>query len=157
MAESDPPSAADVPPAAGAVRARRVANAFIALFLAYQVATPLSYYASERVYDERFGWRMFSTVRLQQCELRVEEVPANDGIARPVALGGTLHIAWINLLKRGWPRVIARYLGDHCASEKVAEVRLERRCRGTDGTELPPERFALACGTDHVRTGEAAK
>lgn len=157
MPESDPPSPADVPPVASAVRARRIANAFIALFLAYQVATPLSYYAGERVYDERFGWRMFSTVRLQQCELRMEEIPADNGTARPVALGGTLHVAWINLLKRGWPRVIERYLGNHCAHEKVAEVRLERRCRTTDGTELPPERFALACGAERMRTGEAAE
>lgn len=157
MAEPESPPLPDTPPADGAARARRVANVFIALFLAYQIVTPLSYYLSERVYDERFGWRMFSTVRLQQCELSVQVADAKDGVPRAVGLGATLHIAWINLLKRGWPRVIERFLTDRCASDGVAEVRLERRCRTPDGTELAPERFALACGTDHVRTGEAAK
>lgn len=157
MAAPESPAAPDTPPADDAARARRVANVFIALFLAYQVVTPLSYYLSARVYDERFGWRMFSTVRLQQCELTVSEASASDGIARQVGLGGKLHIAWINLLKRGWPRVIERFLITRCAADGIAEVRLERRCRATDGSALPPDRFALACGTDHVRTGEAAK
>ena len=144
-------------PAGGGSHARRAANAFIALFLAYQVAMPLSYYLTDRVYDERFGWRMFSTLRLQQCALSVTEAAEKGGATRPVALGETLHVAWVNLLKRGWPRVIEKYLGERCAADKVAEVRLERRCRATDGSELAPEHFALTCGTDTLRTGMAAE
>jgi hypothetical protein len=151
----------EIPPspegAHGASRTRRIANAFIALFLAYQVVTPISYYASERVYDERFGWRMFSTLRLQACEIAVEEIAEKGGSPRPVTLSGKLHVAWINLLKRGWPRVIERYLITRCASQKIAEVRLHRKCRATDGSQLAPERFTRTCGSGEVRTGEPAK
>jgi hypothetical protein len=155
MPEPGSPASLGTPPAARP-RARRAANAFIGLFLAYQLAAPLSYYVSGRVYDERFGWRMFSTVRLQQCSLRVEDVDRQSGVAREVALGRSLHVAWVNLVKRGWPRVIGKVLRERCAGGGIAEARLERRCRETDGTELPPERFALDCdgGTLRRRDGE---
>src|SRR5690242_15394556 len=46
-------------------RNRLWSNVFIALFLAYQLAMPLRYYLGGRGYDERFSWRMFSTLRMQ--------------------------------------------------------------------------------------------
>lgn len=151
------PGAADLhSEPAPAPRGRWAANAFIALFLIYQIATPLGYYLSERVYDERFGWRMFSTVRLQRCELGIADVGA-DGVPRPARLGSTLHIAWINLLKRGWPAVVEKYLRTRCTAEDVVEARFERRCVGTDGTSLPTERFSMSCQSGAFQSEEPAR
>jgi hypothetical protein len=55
-------SGADLPPAGpleASPRGRMLANVFIALFLAYQLAMPLRWYLGDRGFDERFSWRMF--------------------------------------------------------------------------------------------------
>lgn len=155
MADSEPASS---PTPTATSRARKLANAFIALFLAIQVAVPLSYYLGNRMYDERFGWRMFSTLRLQACELEVEEVPraGSAGAPRPVRLHESLHIAWINLMKRGRPDVIDKAMRARCTGDDVFEVRVARRCRDTDGSMLPREKRVLDCASGRVAESEEA-
>jgi len=135
--------------------ARGRANAFIAAFLAFQVVVPLTYYLGDRVYDERFGWRMFSTLRLQHCDLRAEAV--DDGATpRPLRLHESMHVAWVNLLKRARPAVIDKALLARCADTGASEVRLRRACRDTDGTVLPRQHWVADCATGAVRKLEGS-
>src|SRR5690349_9855363 len=72
-----------LPPPQPAVAARRrtFENAFIALFLAFMLGMPLRYYMGGRGFDERFSWRMFSTIRMLDCKATVVEDVA-DGSER---------------------------------------------------------------------------
>ena len=118
----------------------------IVAFLAYQIGMPLTYYLSDRVYDERFSWRMFSTVRLQECDFQVTETRASTGTEeRPVAVGQDLQIAWVNVLKRLRPAVIAKYFERRCDAG-ANEVRLVGTCVDTDNQPLPARQFRMTCG-----------
>ena len=44
---------------------------WIALFLVVQMAVPASYYLRKDRHDERFSWRMFSTMRMAKCDPEV--------------------------------------------------------------------------------------
>ena len=98
------PDAAETKPsdAPADPRRRRLANGFILVFLAFQIAMPLRYYLGDRGYDERFSWRMFSTLRLQQCQMRVNErkgaPPAHA--TRDVQVHADVQVAWVSLLER---------------------------------------------------------
>lgn len=134
---------------AAAPHGRRAANVFIALFLLYQVLMPLSYYLGDGGYDERFSWRMFSTLRLHRCNVGVQEEAGGD--VRQVALGQALQVAWVNMLKRHRIDVVEKFLHARCAEEGVSEVRYVRRCTDTDGTQLPPQRLTLDCTAGTLR------
>ena len=71
----------------------RWAQLAFALFVAFQLAVPLSYYLRADPYDERFAWRMFSDLRVHHCETVATEV--RDGQATTVVLGRVIHYAWI--------------------------------------------------------------
>jgi hypothetical protein len=76
-------------------------NGFIVGFLALQLLLPLHYYLVRRdEHDERFAWRMFSSVRMTTCE--VELKVGND----TVALTREFHDAWIALAQRGRRSVV---------------------------------------------------
>jgi hypothetical protein len=126
---------------------KTLANGFIVLFLGYQIGMPLTYYLSERVYDERFSWRMFSTVRLQECDVQVSERLARGGdtVERPVVLEQDLQVAWINVLKRLRPAVVQKYLQRRCAATHAQAVTLRGQCVDTGGQTLPERRFELRC------------
>lgn len=136
---------------------RKLANAFILGVLAYQIGMPLSYYLSDRVYDERFSWRMFSTVRLQECQVSITETVMRDGNpvdeAAPVAKD--LQVAWVNILKRLRPSVIGKYLQRRCDKSGARDVRVSARCTDTDGAALPERRFAMACAARELREESA--
>lgn len=129
---------------------RKLANAFIAAFVAYQIGMPLTYYLSERVYDERFSWRMFSTVRLQECAISVTETlgEGERALERPVAVGQDVQVAWANVLKRLRPAVIEKYLARRCeqaGGDEVRKVTLVGTCTSTRGETLPERRFERVC------------
>src|SRR5438477_6595214 len=106
---------------------RAASNGFIAAFLLYQIAMPLRYYARGGGYDERFSWRMFSTVRMQKCTVRVRETakPDDGGEARErsVNLNHELQIAWIGMLERDRPQVVRKFLARRCQQPDVSAVR----------------------------------
>lgn len=131
--------------------ARRSANVLIAAVLAYHVGMPLTYYLSERMYDERFSWRMFSTVRLHECQVAVTETVSSGGqeLERPVELATDLQAAWVGVLERMRPSVIEKYLARRCDRAGTGRATLVGRCLDTDGTWLPEQRFVMDC---HART-----
>jgi hypothetical protein len=135
----DPSSAAQAGPG------RAASNAFIAFFLLCQIAMPLRYYLGGRGDDERFSWRMFSSVRMHKCTVRVQEVVA--GHAREVDLGHAVQIAWIGMLERNRPQVVTKLLRRRCHERDVTEARYHRSCAGSDGAALPPLELAMSCAS----------
>ncbi|MGF1467876.1 MAG: hypothetical protein ACFCGT_17285 [Sandaracinaceae bacterium] len=127
--------------------APRLALVAAGRWLLLQAALPLRYYLGDDPYDERFAWRMFSTVRLARCELRVIE--RREGRWRRTPLGRTLHVAWIGLLERNRPAVWSAYLRSRC-EEGADAVRLENRCVGPAGAPLPVARRRVDCRRGEV-------
>ena len=122
---------------------------FIHVFLAIQVLAPLTYYGARADgNDERFAWRMFSSVRMVSCRVEfrtgADEQPVRD-------LHSVFHEAWIQLSKRGRLEVIEAMAHELCrrapggvdaeadaetlgtAPEVRPEVRVGITCTGVDG------------------------
>jgi hypothetical protein len=120
----------------------RKRHLLIALFLAVQIGAPVSYYASSRVYDERFAWRMFSPIRMVRCNVRFVGVKSG----RPEALHLTREVAqpWARWMLRGNARVI-RAFGDYWCEKNFGDaphLTVEANCplpAGTIAQPVPPE------------------
>ena len=109
----------------------------IALFVAIQIALPLSYYLGDGGHDERFAWRMFSPVRLAGCTVKAWD--HTDGQKTEVRLGRELHVVWVNLLKRARTSVVDKAVKHLCASRAergAPDIRLTLDCRTPDGVSL---------------------
>ena len=128
-------------------RRQRWSNLFIAGFLALQIAVPASYYLRERSDDERFSWRMFSTLRLRDCRVKVTEFPSTGAAPRPVPIEQDVHVAWLRLLERMRGSVVDKYLRRRCERESIQRVELVRSCRDPDGRQLDPTVRGLDCTT----------
>jgi hypothetical protein len=128
-------------------RTRRRENLTIAAILVFQIAMPLSYYLSGRAYDERFSWRMFSTLRLRDCKVQVREHLVSS--IRDVNVERDVHVAWLRLLERMRSAVVDAYLERRCQAEEVTRVDFICRCNDTDGRTLPAMERSLSC--DSVR------
>lgn len=124
---------------------RRRVGIFIAVVVVFHLLAPLSYYWRADPYDERFAWRMFSGVRMQQCRSEAFDVGA-DGDAAPVRLERALHAGWITLIQRGRKAVISAFLERQCASGKPVATRIVNRCTDAGGQALPPRRYEMQCG-----------
>ena len=79
----------EIAPSGIDARPRTVGLVLLACWLLLHVSVPLSYYLSSDIYDERFAWRMFSAVRVQECSLDARETTAS-GSVRPIALQSVL-------------------------------------------------------------------
>jgi hypothetical protein len=156
QAERVPAGQSAAPAAAGdgVPRNRLWSNVLIALFLAYQLAMPLRYYLGGRGYDERFSWRMFSTLRLQECKVRVAETVAGE--ERKVDLDKALQIAWNGMLERYRRPVVDKFLDRRCVQEHASEVRYERNCIDTDGSALPQTTVVRHCSSGRIDVHEGA-
>jgi len=131
-------------------RGRRIASAAIALWLVGQLALPISYYAGESLADERFAWRMFSSVSVfgGQCALSVVETVEAPGSAagrtvREPALAQVLHPGWVVHMRRGRQSVIDRFLSWRCRHDpSIVDVEVRRSCdRGPEaGVRLEARR-----------------
>jgi len=105
----------------------RRALLFIHLYLALQIALPLTYYYARRdKYDERFAWRMFSAERMVHCRpiFRV------DG--KPERLGEEFHEAWLTIASRGRREVLEAIAARLCADHPGKPVTLELTCKTVD-------------------------
>lgn len=132
------------PQGVDAPRARTLALVLMAGWLLLHVSVPASYYLSDDVYDERFAWRMFSAVRVQQCSLGATETV--DGRARPIALQSVLPAPWVALLQRNRPAVIHRFLDWRCLSDtRPSDVSLTHTCQSVTGEMLPAVHHSLEC------------
>jgi hypothetical protein len=138
-------------------RKRRRENLIIAAVLVFQIAMPLSYYLSGRIYDERFSWRMFSTLRLRDCKVEVKEhLDIHDSDdnqrhtrVRQVNIERDVHVAWLRLLERMRSAVIDEYLARRCESPEVTSVEFACHCNDTDGRPLPPMERSFTCKAAH--------
>ena len=100
---------------------------FLAVVLLGQALLPLHYYLGDDRTDERFAWRMFSPIRMINCEYAWTV----DGELEPLA--PSFHSAWITLVKRGRMDV-TEAVGDRiCLVNPYGDVRFHYRCRQVDG------------------------
>ncbi len=109
--------------------ARRTRERLVVLaFLAAQLGLPLSYYLGDRVYDERFAWRMFSPIRMVRCRPQL-----SDG-GEPIALDAHFAAPWITWMKRGHADVLLA-AGERLCAERGpgAAIRADLSCRLPDG------------------------
>lgn len=130
MSETDSPEAADPDAAPGA--SRRWTTAFILGFLALQIALPVSYYLGDERFDERFAWRMFSSVRMTDCQLKARRA-AGPNRFEEVQVYRDIQIAWANLIKRNRDEVARAYLERRCNRGESPQVELRTVCRSPDG------------------------
>lgn len=131
----------------------RLSPAWLWLLVGLQIAIPASYYlVRDDRDDERFAWRMFSSVRLRHCEVSVVERDAS-GTLRAVDLPSSLHASWIRSLERGRSHVIERFLATRCRSTSVAGAALERHCQGASGQPLPERHYRYECGSGLLEAG----
>jgi len=138
------------PPFDGPTRQR--AGWVLALFALVSIAIPLRYYLGDDLYDERFAWRMFSRVRVQECSAEVTE----DGLAlvvlgRDPSAPGILPAPWHALLQRNRPAVVHRFLLWRCDAEGARDtVRVTTRCSDTSGVALDPIVREIDCSTGAI-------
>lgn len=139
-------------------RGRIASDVFIAAFLIVQLALPLRYYLGGGGADERFSWRMFSSVRMQRCDVVVDDIVDRNGarVPRKVDLRATIHGAWINILERYRSAVVEKMLRRRCAIPGVHAARYTRNCKNTDGSKQRPVRVEMDCARGESRTIEGA-
>jgi len=142
---------ADKPAAEHRRGPRGLVNLAIAAFLVLQVAIPLHYYLRDPSDDERFSWRMFSSLRERDCRVQVTEFARDASRAqarsREVTVTRDVHIAWLHLLQRKRAAVIEAYLRRRCAQPDVIRARFMARCQAADGSQLPLFAHELDCST----------
>jgi hypothetical protein len=150
-----PKGALDAPPTGAA---RTMQRAGLALWIVVMIAVPLRYYVGGDTYDERFSWRMFSAVRVQECAIDAREVVC--GREQTITLMESLPAPWVALLQRNRPAVLRRFLRWRCASDaQPSEVRLTHTCRDASGDALPPIRRVMDCSTHTIEetSGEGTR
>jgi hypothetical protein len=135
-------------------RTRTLVNVFIVCFLVFQVAVPLTYYLGRRTTDERFSWRMFSSVILQICTVSAFESGSLSGerAFHKVNLWPDLHPGWIRLLERYPPQLVAAVLRWRCERTNAKAVHLMRQCQNPGGAALPPDRISIDCASGTMQT-----
>ena len=126
-------------------RAPTSSYAWLWLLVAVQVAIPASYYWRADRDDERFAWRMFSTVRVRSCDVTVREQRA--GKFHALELEKVLHASWRAALARGRRRVIEQFLQKRCNDGAFEAVKFVRSCREVDRDKVPEQRVTLDCRT----------
>jgi hypothetical protein len=126
-----------------AARRHALRNAAIAAFLLFQIAMPLRYYLRGGGTDERFSWRMFSSIRMQKCDMSVRETA--DGQERKVDIDRAVQVAWVGMLERDRPAVVEKFLARRCAIEGVSSVHYHRACQETNGSWSQPLDLVMDC------------
>ncbi len=100
---------------------------FIIAFLLVQLLLPLHYYVLRRdPHDERFAWRMFSPMRMAECQV----VFSVD--KKPVELGNKFHEAWLNVAERGRAVVIEEMAHKLCRDNPGKPVDVRMQCKYLD-------------------------
>ncbi len=127
-------------------RTRHLVSGFIALFLLLQLLLPLRYYLGGET-DERFCWRMFSSVVQRDCRVDVVETVQQRGASFVRAVPVSLVLpTWSEFLHRH-PVVVGQFLHWRCAQADVQAVRYRGRCTRVDGSAAPPVELSIDCGS----------
>jgi hypothetical protein len=107
---------------------RRWRLVFIVAWLAVQLALPLLYYVSRRdPHDERFAWRMFSPMRMIQCD---PQFVLDD---KPIDLKTEFHEGWIDLAKRARFSILEAMGARLCAEHPGKRIELQMTCAPLGG------------------------
>ncbi len=135
-------------------------NGFIAVFLIFQIITPLRYYFGDDRHDERFSWRMFSTVRQQRKEQRalihVVEIRERDGTKteRVISANTLLPERWAEFFEKRNEAVIRKFLTAYCEETDADLLRLEIRQWRGDGSLPATHYVTIDCRTREIRDTE---
>ena len=116
------------------------ADAFIGVWLAAQLALPLHYYAlREDPRDERFAWRMFSSLSERPCRARFEVG------SREVDPSAFFADAWVRMAGMGRQHVTRRMAGALCERFPGEAVSVRVECPDAEGAPLAAVDEADAC------------
>lgn len=115
----------------GPGQGRRRSTVFIVVFLAVQIALPVSYYLGDDVWDERFAWRMFSHIRMSSCKTQAVGV-REDSRQQRIRIWRDVQIAWRNLVKRNRDAVIRGFVRRQCQQGEWAQVKVRNFCQKPD-------------------------
>lgn len=124
------------------------ASILIAFVLGLQLILATSYYLSDDRYDERFAWRMYSTIRLASCKTEATE-QHHGGPYRATVLRKHIAVAWISNIRRNRERVIRAALETRCADPDVTAARLVNVCR-VPGEEPVRYVWDIECETGEI-------
>ena len=114
---------------------------FLVIFFGAQTWAAASYYWSDHLWDERFAWRMFSTVRNLKCDFKMwrgseqgrERCPDMiSGRCDQVRLSKEQHMVWVNLMRRGRLSVLDQWAAYECDKHYKmggGKVFVELRCQ----------------------------
>ena len=153
-------SAASAPPTtkvAGSRNSRALASALIAAFLLFQIAMPLRYYLGGRGYDERFSWRMFSSMRMQHCNVQVRRDHRPKATTQQVDLERELQVAWIGMLERYRRPVVEKLLRGAASNRARAQRALRALVQGHRRQRAAEDRTPrLDCARDVLAAAEEA-
>jgi hypothetical protein len=138
--------ATEPPPASPSAKHRRRAGVFIAAFVLFQFAVPLTYLGREDASDERFTWRRFTGSSEPVCETHAW-VERADGARQDIALESTIHQQWVDYVQRDRRAVVEAFLRKQCEAADARRVELINRCDDARGTH----EYSLHC--DEQRSG----
>ena len=119
------------------------------VFVLVQLLVPASYYLRDDPYDERFAWRMFSSVRVERCRTTAAEARGRE--VTQITLPRAMHAAWEQHMRRNRRAVIERFLEHRCGLG-ATRVRVENRCVDARGQDLPVRSFERDCAAGTVVT-----
>ena len=107
---------------------RRRRLVFIVTWLAVQLTLPLLYYVARRdPHDERFAWRMFSPMRMIQCD---PKFVLDD---KPIDLTPEFHEGWIDLAKRARFSILESMGARLCGEHPGKRIELQMTCTQLGG------------------------
>jgi hypothetical protein len=132
--------ATEPPPASPSAKSRRRAGAFIAAFMLFQFAVPLSYLGREDASDDRFTWRRFTGPSASACQTSAW-IEQTDGRRRDIALQSLIPQEWVDYVQSDRHSVVYAFLRRQCQSTEIARVELVNDCDDARGTH----EYSLRC------------
>lgn len=131
---------------------QRVVNWFITVCLLFQAAIPLSYYLFKQPTNERFAWRMFSSVHMSDWNCQVREVVEENGqmIERIVPIGSILEESSVRGMQTGQLDIAAKFIRRWAQRPEVRQVTYEAQGIWPSGRKMAPLRLAVNSETRAV-------
>lgn len=109
----------------------------LAAFLVAQTLIPLHYYLGDHPWDERFAWRMYSSVRVSQC--RIQSFETRAGQREQTRISEHIHVAYASNIQRNRPRVAEAYLRWRCESDpSLEQAEVYNTCVDARGERIEP-------------------
>lgn len=108
------------------------------------VLIPLRYYLGDDPYDERFSWRMFSSIRVQACRSQLT-VTSDEGESHVVRVQADLHQAWLSAVERNRASVIEKLLERQCDAPHIEQVTLTNQCQDAQRSAIAPLTWQRSC------------